>query len=116
MQACPSRDIPVVVLCCFNTSDISGGGVGGATLAKKGPGRPTFDMVELTNSLDMGRLSPERPWSVFEVDARDMRGFVNALRWIFYRQEKQRNQLKYHSSMANCSSAEELQERLRSLW
>ena len=72
-------------------------------------------MVGLTNALDMGRLSP-RPWSVFEVDARDMRGFVNALRWIFYRQEKQRNQLKYHSSVANCTSPEELLERLRSLW
>ena len=36
-------------------------------------------MVELANSLEMGWLSPERPRSVFEVDARDMGGFVNSL-------------------------------------
>ena len=98
----------MVILCCFNTSEVKQGG-------KASIRRPAYDMVGLTNALDMSRLSP-RPWSVFEVDARDMRGFVNALRWIFYRQEKQRNQLKYHSSVANCTSPEELQERLRSLW
>merc|ERR1712098_855178 len=94
----------------------STGGQPSSSSSNQNFGRPTYDMVGLTNALEMGRLSPHRPWSVFEVDARDMRGFVNALRWIFYRQEKQRNQLKYHSSVANCTSPEELQERLRSLW
>ena len=106
----------MVVLCCFDTSATDPRlAVEGSSRSQGSQKRPNFDMVELANALNMGSLNP-RPWSIFEVDAKDMKGFVNALRWIFYRQEKQRNQLKYHCSVANCNSTDELQERLRSLW
>ena len=96
-----SKHVPVVVLCCSDTA------------SQPTSDRPNYDVIGLSKALCMGQL--QRPWSIFEVNIRDMKGFVNALRWIFYRREKEKNQLRYHKEIANCSSSE-LQERLRSLW
>jgi len=107
MLSASSKDLPLIILCCFNTSDGRGNNADPVH-------RPDFDMVELSDALEMTRLN-QRPWSIFEVDVKDMKGFVNALRWVFYRREKQMNRLKYHNGIANSSLAK-LQERLKSLW
>ena len=103
MLGASTKDITLVVLCCFDTT----------TSNRQNGKRPCFDMSGLATALEMHQLDG-RAWSIFEVDIKDMKGFVNALRWTFYRKEKQRSQLKYHNTIAKSSF--ELQERLRKMW